>query len=47
MSIADTKARIDVSAVAAEALAALDSGRQIAPFSSRLAAFESLTTHIA
>jgi 2-keto-4-pentenoate hydratase len=40
MSIPDTKARIDVSAVAAEALAALDSGRQIAPFSSRLAAFE-------
>jgi 2-oxo-3-hexenedioate decarboxylase len=40
MTIIDGNARVDVAAVAAEALAALDSVRQIAPFSSRLANFE-------
>ena len=40
MTAIETDAPIDVAAIAAEALAALDTGRQIAPFSSRLAAFE-------
>jgi 2-oxo-3-hexenedioate decarboxylase len=40
MSSIVTKARTDIAAVAAEALAALDAGRQIAPFSTRLSAFE-------
>jgi len=40
MSSLDTIAPPDVAEIAAEALAALDSGRQIAPFSSRLAGFE-------
>ena len=40
MAPIDAIATTDVAAVAAEALAALDSGRQIAPFSSRLAGFE-------
>ena len=40
MTPTDSKAPTDVAAVAAEALAALDAGRQIAPFSSRLAAFD-------
>jgi 2-oxo-3-hexenedioate decarboxylase len=40
MAPIDAIATTDVAAVGAEALAALDSGRQIAPFSSRLAGFE-------
>ena len=40
MTPTDSKAPTDVAAVAAEALAALDAGRQIAPFSTRLAAFD-------
>jgi 2-keto-4-pentenoate hydratase len=40
MTAIETDAPIDVAEIATEALAALDSGRQIAPFSSRLAAFE-------
>lgn len=40
MTIVDSNAPTAVSRIAAEALAALDGGRQIAPFSSRLAAFE-------
>ena len=40
MSSLDTIAPPDVAEIAAEALAALDSGRQIALFSSRLAGFE-------
>jgi 2-keto-4-pentenoate hydratase len=40
MSSLDAIATTDIAAIAAEALAALDGGRQIAPFSSRLAAFE-------
>jgi 2-oxo-3-hexenedioate decarboxylase len=39
MSSVDTIAATDVAGIAAEALAALDSGRQIAPFSSSLTAF--------
>src|SRR5829696_10041005 len=34
-----TESRIDVPVIAAEALGVLDTGRQIAPFSSRLPAF--------
>jgi 2-keto-4-pentenoate hydratase len=40
MSSIDTTAPIAIADIAGEALAALDSGRQIAPFSSRLSAFE-------
>jgi 2-oxo-3-hexenedioate decarboxylase len=40
MTDTDTIAPIDIAAVAAEALAALDAGRQIAPFSARLSGFD-------
>ena len=40
MTAIKTDTPTDIQTIAAEALAALDSGRQIAPFSSRLAAFE-------
>jgi 2-oxo-3-hexenedioate decarboxylase len=40
MSSIDTTAPIAIADIAGQALAALDSGRQIAPFSSRLSAFD-------
>ena len=40
MTFTKTIAPIDVAAVAAEALAALDAGRQIAPFSERLSGLD-------